>query len=46
MKIYQNIDQLIGKTPILEINNFSSTGNAVYTFVYALLHICMFMAVG
>ena len=27
MKIYQNIDQLIGKTPILEINNFASREN-------------------
>ncbi len=27
MKIYQNIDQLIGKTPILEINNFAVREN-------------------
>ncbi len=27
MKIYQNIDQLIGKTPILEINNFALREN-------------------
>lgn len=27
MKIYQNIDQLIGKTPLLEIKNFSAREN-------------------